>query len=232
MHTYFLFIILVIFECFGAFLIVFLSLPLLLFTLVVSMAFKRKSTPSYNPLRSRASSFSDPTPLHLRFRDENARKDFSKNFSRWGVHLECRVILVDFADTDLPTIIHSRGWELLCDVSVTCLIVLIQEFYSNMCGFDFSVPLFSTCVRGTRIVVTPQLVADVLHVPRVEHPDYLVVSVWGLCLKTKGFSLSVNIPQIGVIVSLHHVRPLLKVLDSWTWWWLSFCTHSLAITLS
>ena len=23
-----------------------------------------------------------------------------------------------------------------------------------------------------RIVVTPQLVADVLHVPRVEHPDY------------------------------------------------------------
>ena len=41
-----------------------------------------------------------------------------------------------------------------------------------MHGFDFSVPLFSTCVRGTRIVVTPLLVADVLHVPRVEHPDY------------------------------------------------------------
>ena len=36
-----------------------------------------------------------------------------------------------------------------------------------------SVPLFHTCVRGTRIVVTPQLVADVLHVLRVEHPDYL-----------------------------------------------------------
>ena len=39
--------------------------------------------------------------------------------------------------------------------------------------FDFSIPLFSTCVRGTRIVVTSQLVADVLHVLRVEHPDYL-----------------------------------------------------------
>ena len=50
--------------------------------------------------------------------------------------------------------------------------MLIQEFYSNMQGFDFSVPLFSSCVRGTRIVVTPQLVADVLHVLRVEHPDY------------------------------------------------------------
>ena len=41
-----------------------------------------------------------------------------------------------------------------------------------MHGFDFSVPLFSTHIRGTRIVVTPQLVADVLHVPKVEHPNY------------------------------------------------------------
>ena len=41
-----------------------------------------------------------------------------------------------------------------------------------MYGSDFSKPLFSTRVQGTRIVVTSQLVADVLHVPRVEHPDY------------------------------------------------------------
>ena len=41
-----------------------------------------------------------------------------------------------------------------------------------MHGFDYSVPLFSTRIRDTCIVVTPQLVADVLHVPRVEHPDY------------------------------------------------------------
>ena len=41
-----------------------------------------------------------------------------------------------------------------------------------MHGFNFSIPLFSTRVRGTRIVVTPQLVANVLHVLRVENPDY------------------------------------------------------------
>ena len=41
-----------------------------------------------------------------------------------------------------------------------------------MHGLDSSVPLFHTRVRGTRIVVTPQLVMDVLHVPRVKHPDY------------------------------------------------------------
>ena len=159
-------------NCFGAFFIVFLSLPLLLLMLVVSMAPKRKSTPSQNPLHSGASSSSDPTPSHLRFCDENAQKGFSENFSRRGVHSECRVILADFADTDLPTIIHSRGWESPCDVPVTCPTVLIQEFYSNMHGFDFSVPFFSTHIRGTRIIVTSQLIADVLHVPRVEHPDY------------------------------------------------------------
>ena len=41
-----------------------------------------------------------------------------------------------------------------------------------MHGIDSSVPLFHTHVQGTRIVVTPQLIADVLYVLRVEHPDY------------------------------------------------------------
>ena len=37
---------------------------------------------------------------------------------------------------------------------------------------DRSVPLFFSCVRGTRINVTPQLVMDVLRVPRIEFPNY------------------------------------------------------------
>ena len=41
-----------------------------------------------------------------------------------------------------------------------------------MHGFDYSVPLFVTRVRGTRIVVTLNIVSDMLHVPRVAHPDY------------------------------------------------------------
>ena len=41
-----------------------------------------------------------------------------------------------------------------------------------MHGFDFLVPYFITRVRGTGIAVTPQIVADVLRVPRVEFPDY------------------------------------------------------------
>ena len=59
MHTYSLLNILVIFELLGTFLIVFLSLPLLLFTLLVSMAPKRKSTLAQNPLHFDASSSSN-----------------------------------------------------------------------------------------------------------------------------------------------------------------------------
>ena len=78
----------------------------------------------------------------------------------------------DIADTDLTSVIHSRGWESLCDTPVTCPLVLIQEFYSNMHRIDRSVPLFFTRIRGMPIPVTPQLVADMLQVPRIEFPDY------------------------------------------------------------
>ena len=78
----------------------------------------------------------------------------------------------DFANIDLSFVIHNKGWELLCDVSITCPLVVIQEFYSNMHGIDCLVLLFFTHVRGTHIPVTPQLVADVLHVPKIEFPDY------------------------------------------------------------
>ena len=136
------------------------------------MAPKCKSTSSRNPLCSEASTSSEPTPSHVWFHDEKAKSDFFENFSRRGIHSECQVILSDFSDTDLPTIIHSREWESLCDVPVTYSSVLIQEFYSNMHRFDLLVPLFITRVRGMRIVVTSEIVYNVLRVPRVEHPDY------------------------------------------------------------
>ena len=41
-----------------------------------------------------------------------------------------------------------------------------------MHGFDYSIPHFVTRVRGTRIVVTLDLISEVLHVLRVEFVDY------------------------------------------------------------
>ena len=50
--------------------------------------------------------------------------------------------------------------------------MIIQDFYSNMHGFDTYVPHFFSRVQGTHIVVTPDIVSEVLHVPRVVQPDY------------------------------------------------------------
>ena len=110
---------------------------------------KRKSTPARNSLCSGASSSSDPTLSHIRLRDGDAFKEFSENFSRRDIHSERQVILTDFADTDLPSVIHSRGWESLCDAPVTCPLVLIQEFYSNSMGL-IGLYLFSSLAFGVR----------------------------------------------------------------------------------
>ena len=77
--------------------------------LVVSMAPKRKSTPARNPLRIGASSSSDPLPSNVWFCHDDAFKAFSENFFRQGIRSERQAILSDFANTDLPSVIHSRG---------------------------------------------------------------------------------------------------------------------------
>ena len=41
-----------------------------------------------------------------------------------------------------------------------------------MHGFDYSIPFFITRIRSTCIVVTLDIVSDVLHVPRVAYPDF------------------------------------------------------------
>ena len=50
--------------------------------------------------------------------------------------------------------------------------MFIQELYFNMHTIDTSMPWFTTVFRGIRIVVTPNFVFEVLHVPRVDRPDY------------------------------------------------------------
>ena len=68
--------------------------------------------------------------------------------------------------------IQTRGWEFLCKKPMCCLVVFIQEFYSNIHDIDTVVPQFVTTFRGTCIIVTPDLISEVLRVPRLVHPDY------------------------------------------------------------
>ena len=74
----------------------------------MSMAPKRKSTPARNPFHSGASSSFDPSPSTVQLHDDDTFKAFLENFSRQGIHLERQVLLSDFTDTDLPSVIHSR----------------------------------------------------------------------------------------------------------------------------
>ena len=173
----FLYLLLYLVWCFSDCLSLSLSFSPFLSVSYIScvMTPKRKSIPSCNPLRSGASSSSspfNPTPSHVQFRDKKAKSDFLENFSQRGIHSECQVILSGFSDTDLPTVIYSRGQESLCGTLVTCPLVIIQEFDFNMHRFDYSIPQFVTHVRGICMVVTLGNVSDVLHVPKVVHPNY------------------------------------------------------------
>ena len=165
MHTYHFFFL--IFLILNVLVLFCLSLSLSLFlSISCSMAPKRKSTPSQNPLHFEASSSSPSTkttPSHVKFHDDKAYKDFSENFSQRSIHSEHQVILSDFADTDLPTVIYCRGWESLCGIPVTCPSMIIWDFYSNMHGFDYYVPHFITRIRGTYIVVTSNLIRGATH---------------------------------------------------------------------
>ena len=202
---------------FGAFLIVSFFPLSILFTLVVSMAPKRKSTPAWNPLHSGASSSSDSAPLSLWFRDNDAHKAFLEKFSRRGVHSECQVILADFVDINLPTVIHSREWESLCDVPVTYPLVLIEEFYSNMHGIIVQYLSSLLAFEVHAFLSHRNLLRICFGFLGQSFLTILVVSICGLCPRMSSWLISVSALLIGVIISLHYVGLLLKVLDSETW---------------
>ena len=105
-----------------------LSLPLSISYVSCVIAPECKSIPSQNPLRFGASSSStpsNPTTSHVRFRDKKAKSNFLENFSRHGIHSKRQVILSNFSDTDLPTVIHNRGWESLRGVPIICPSMII-----------------------------------------------------------------------------------------------------------
>ena len=88
------------------------------------------------------------------------------------IHSEHQVILSDFLNTSLLDVFSSWRWASLCEKPSRCLDVFIQEFYSNMHAIDTSVPRFTIVFQGTHIVVTPELIFEMLCVLRVDCLDY------------------------------------------------------------
>ena len=79
-----------------------------------------------------------------------------------------------------------------------------------MHGLDSSVPLFHTHVRDTYIVVTPELVSDVLHVPRVEHPDYPECERLRTMSKEEMISAFMNMVMTFVLHPLSHYNSIIE----------------------
>ena len=50
--------------------------------------------------------------------------------------------------------------------------MIIQEFYSNMNGFNTFISQFAMRIQGTRIIVILDTVFEILHVSRLSHLDY------------------------------------------------------------
>ena len=73
----------------------------------------------------------------------------------------------------LSTLLSPLSFRLeVGNLFLRCPIVFIQEFYSNIHSVNTSVPWFATIFRGTRIVVIPDLIFQVLYVLWIAHPNY------------------------------------------------------------
>ena len=83
-----------------------------------------------------------------------------------------------------------------------------------MHGFDYSIPRIFTSIRGIRIVVTLELISNVLHIPRVSHPDYPGCSHLKTVSKDELMSLFCETPHFGVNVKTLLARALQKVRGS------------------
>ena len=95
--------------------------------------------------------------------------------------------------------------------------MIIQEFYFNMHRFDYFVPHFITRVRGTHIVVTPDLISVVLHVLRVEFADYPGYDCLKTVSKDELLSLFCETPLSWGIVKTPLAQVLQKVRGSLIW---------------
>ena len=121
-----------------------LFLPLILFTLVVFMAPKRKSTPARNSLHSGAFSSSNPSPSNVRFRDDDAFKAFRRTsldevFIR-NAKSFCRTLPIltfplSFTGRDGSHCMTSRSHVLSClsrSSTPTCTGLIIQYLSSSL----------------------------------------------------------------------------------------------------
>ena len=93
-------------------------------------------------------------------------------------------LLSKLSNIAVPETFQSCGLEFLCEQLTTCPLVYVQDFYSNIYIVNTFVPMFTTSVQGTCIFVTPKLISELVHVPRVaksKHPNAPVFAPLSRC---------------------------------------------------
>ena len=112
-----------------------------------------------------------PAPAQAHFRNPRARELYTQNFSTRSLIVEREVLLGELSETVIPRIFESRQWLALTTGHPTPSVELVKEFYSNIDAIadDGS---FEVSLRNIVFRVTPGMVADLLHAPRVANPTY------------------------------------------------------------
>lgn len=67
-------------------------------------------------------------------------------------------------------LLDAQGWLLMMEDHWPAPVVIVREFYMNL--HDWDVDSFKTWLRGRPILVTPDLINNIVGVPRVANLDF------------------------------------------------------------
>ena len=152
-------------------------------------------------------------PLSLRFRNDDAHKAFSENFSRRGVHYAKSYRRTLLTLTFPLSFIVGKGSQ--CVTSQSLVLSCLSRSFTPTCTglivqYLFSLLAFEVCAFLSHC----SLLWMCFGFQGYSFLSILVMSVCKLCPRMSSWLLSASTLLIGVIISLHHVGLLLKVLDS------------------
>ena len=121
--------------------------------------------------RIASSSFEPTFESELFLSEKNKEVYVSLNIKR-KIWAEGLVLLNEF-DPAIRATFERKGWLPLLDIGLPPLTALIREFYSNLSIHVYdSNTLVRSCIQGVEFIITPDVVANTLGVPLVQHPVY------------------------------------------------------------
>ena len=121
--------------------------------------------------RTNSSSF-EPTFQSELFPSEKNKELYESLNIKRNIWAE-RSVLLDELDPSIRANFEHKGWLPLLDIGHPRPVALIREFYSNLSIHIYdSNTLVKSWIRGVEFTITPDVVADALGVPLVQHPVY------------------------------------------------------------